>query len=265
METSERVGRLGKNLILVLVLSYILVPIVRLGVLSVTNNSPAGSAYTMAWYSDVLGTGRAWEALVRSAILSMAVGFTSVVLGFLTAWGLRGRSGRWFTNIAILLAIPALMPTVVSGFVLHVYFGAIGIDGSLLAIFLGHLCYASPVAFFLLHLALRQLDSDLERCARNLGASERDIVAVVVLPQMRVSLYVAGVFCGLLSWDEFMIAWFVGGFNETLPLMIYGRLGSTFDNSIYAIGSLVTLISVTLVALVMYMARAELSRLLSRS
>ena len=46
-----------------------------------------------------------------------------------------------------------------------------------------------------------------------------------------------------LSFDEFMIAWFVSGFQPTLPVAIYSVLVAAIDPSLNAIGTVVFAIS----------------------
>lgn len=256
--------RLLNLLFIGLVTTFFLAPLVRLVAMSMTVSEVGSSTFSLQWYQEVASNGRAWRALLTSGLIAVAVGLSSATLGFFSAHWAHGLSASRALMVAVALAIPALMPGVVSGFSLHVYYDLIGLDGSLAAIFLGHLCYASPVAFFILHQSMSQLEPDLEACSSNLGATKFDILRHIVWPQLRVSIVVSAIFCGLLSWDEFMIAWFVGGFQQTLPVLIYGKLGSGFDPSIYAIGAFVTLVSTSLMAAALVLLRHDLPRLFSR-
>ena len=50
-----------------------------------------------------------------------------------------------------------------------------------------------------------------------------------------------------ISFDEFVVAWFVSGLDVTLPVKIYAMLGGDVSPKINAIGSMAFGISVTLV------------------
>ena len=50
-----------------------------------------------------------------------------------------------------------------------------------------------------------------------------------------------------ISFDEFVVAWFVTGLDVTLPVKIYAMLGGDVSPKINAIGSIAFGISVTLV------------------
>lgn len=68
----------------------------------------------------------------------------------------------------------------------------------------------------------------------------------VVLPLAGPGL--AGVFLltFTLSFDEFILAWFVSGFDETLPVKIWGMMRSGINPTISAIGAIVFVMSITL-------------------
>ena len=52
-----------------------------------------------------------------------------------------------------------------------------------------------------------------------------------------------------ISFDEYMIAWFVGGVHETLSVRILNLLQGQVNPKINAVGTAVLIISVTLVLL----------------
>jgi spermidine/putrescine transport system permease protein len=52
-----------------------------------------------------------------------------------------------------------------------------------------------------------------------------------------------------VSFDEFAVAWFVSGLNETLPVKVLGFLQGQVSPRINAIGSFVFILSMTLVIL----------------
>lgn len=52
-----------------------------------------------------------------------------------------------------------------------------------------------------------------------------------------------------VSFDEFAVAWFVSGLNETLPVKVLGFLQGQVSPRINAIGTFVFILSMTLVIL----------------
>ena len=60
-----------------------------------------------------------------------------------------------------------------------------------------------------------------------------------------------------VSFDEFAVAWFVSGLNKTVPVIILEILQGNVDPQINAIGTLVFIVSITLVVIaqVLFMTR----------
>jgi ABC-type spermidine/putrescine transport system permease subunit II len=253
--------------ILGLVLAYTLAPIVVILLVSVspglfqviTNQAP-----TFRWYQEALANPTAQTAFLTSAGIALVVAIISVALGFASVRFVQRLNPIISIACIILISVPALVPALVSGFSLHVYYQFIGLDGTLLGIVATHVIYASPIAFFLLFVAHRNLNPEIEECARNLGASEHQIAFHVVLPQLAKVCVGAGIICGLISWDEFIITWFVSGFHKTLPTLIYGMLGNTLDQSLFALGTLITLVSLTLLVVTAFIMRKQLTISLAR-
>jgi len=52
-----------------------------------------------------------------------------------------------------------------------------------------------------------------------------------------------------VSWDEFIISWFVSGFDITLPVKIFNLVQGTISPQINAIGTVVFGMTITLVLL----------------
>ncbi len=236
--------------VLALVLAYTLSPLAIIFVDSLSSariQTASMHGLTLRSYEVALTSSAVQTAFLNSLLLAAMAGLVSVALGFASARLVRGLSPAPALIAMILLSLPALLPPIVSGFSLHVYYQIVGLDGTMPGILAAHVIYASPVAFFLLYVAQQNIDPEIEECARNLGASEAQIALRVVLPQLANVCIGAAIICGLISWNEFVITWFVSGFQKTLPTLVYGMMGNTLDPSLYAIGTLITLISLVLI------------------
>jgi ABC-type spermidine/putrescine transport system permease subunit II len=102
-----------------------------------------------------------------------------------------------------------------------------------------------PYYLLIASAALDRLDPALEESAADLGASPWLVFRRVTLPQVWPILAGATVLAFALSFDEFIITFFVIGSNSTLPMYIFSSLRRTVDPSINTISTL--LLAVTLV------------------
>ena len=136
-----------------------------------------------------------------------------------------------------------------------------GLGLSLKTVLIAHLVYVLPY-FLLIALAVfSRLDVTLEETAADLGASPWTVFRRVTLPQIWPVLVAATVLAFALSFDEFIITFFVIGTDPTLPLFIWSRLRRTVDPSINTISTLLMLLTLVLwIVAFVFTIRAERSR-----
>jgi spermidine/putrescine transport system permease protein len=108
---------------------------------------------------------------------------------------------------------------------------------------------------------LARLDVALEEAAADLGASPWKVFRRVTLPQVWPILVGATVLAFALSFDEFIITFFVIGTNSTLPMFIWSALRRTIDPSINTVSTLLLLVTLLLwVVAFLFTVRAERTR-----
>jgi spermidine/putrescine transport system permease protein len=90
------------------------------------------------------------------------------------------------------------------------------------------------------------MPKDLEQAAWNLGATEWQALLKVVLPWSIPGIAGAWLLAFTFSFDEFIIAWFVSGFQPTLPVAIYSMMAFNLDPSLNAMGTIIFAISILL-------------------
>jgi putative spermidine/putrescine transport system permease protein len=88
-----------------------------------------------------------------------------------------------------------------------------------------------------------------EAAAIDMGASAWQTFRLVVLPLILPSLIGVGLFGFTLSYDEFARTLMTAGTFNTLPLEIYGMTTNVTTPVLYALGTLTTLFSFSLVTL----------------
>jgi putative spermidine/putrescine transport system permease protein len=83
--------------------------------------------------------------------------------------------------------------------------------------------------------ALRTFDFSLEQAAMGLGASRMRAIWRVTLPQIRPALVSAVFLAFISSFDELVIAMFLGGANMTLPKKMFDNIVNAIDPTIAAV------------------------------
>ena len=92
-----------------------------------------------------------------------------------------------------------------------------------MTVVIAHLVYVFPYFLLIAVAALDRLDPALEEAAADLGASPWIVFRKVTLPQIWPVLVGATALAFALSFDEFIITFFVIGPDSTLPMFILSR------------------------------------------
>ena len=207
--------------------------------------------FTMEWYRTLGDDPEIFEALRNSIVVAATVGAIATVLGgmtayFLNRWAFRGKG----PYLGVVMIGPCI-PLVILALTLFIFLSQIGLSGSLTAVIVSHVGLASAFAVALIRLRLSEMDRDLEQAAWNLGANEWQTIRRVVLPQALPAVLAAFFLTMAVSWDEFVISWFVSGFDTTLPVKIFNMIQGNVSPRINAIGSIVLALSFALVGVAM--------------
>lgn len=117
---------------------------------------------------------------------------------------------------------------------------------SLLTVGIGHVVINLPLCFAIIYAAMGDHQINIERAARDLGANDFKVMALVTAPMLMPSILAAFFLSVTFSWDEFIIAFLLSRFDVTLPVEIWSMLRSGLNPKTNAIGSLVFLASVAL-------------------
>jgi spermidine/putrescine transport system permease protein len=228
---------------------FIYLPVVVVAYLSLSPASQPSiplDGVTLRWYGDVLTDAR----FVRSLATSTAIGAVTAVVG--TGLGLlaartivRGRLPRWVrVGVALVVAIPLFVPTVVVAVGIGIAAGRVGLGFGLGPVLAGHLYWVLPFSTFLIASRYATLDDGLVEAAHDLGADGPTAFRTVTLPLLWPALVASVLFAFALSFNEFLITFFLAGSGvTTMPLEIYGKVRIGATTFLNAASVLVLLIS----------------------
>jgi spermidine/putrescine transport system permease protein len=250
--------------ILILALIFLLVPLIVVVLFSFHKTGSLSfpfQGFSLRWYRDVFSSFEFRQALKNSAIVATAVGGCTLLLGTAAAYGLTRLGPRLRGPFSLLFFLPITLPGLFLGISMLVFFARVDLKLSLTTVVLAHLVYVFPYFLLISLAALDRLDTALEESAADLGASPWLVFRRVTLPQIWPILVGATALAFALSFDEFIITFFVIGSNSTLPMFIWSTLRRTVDPSINTISTLLMAITLLLwiVAFVLTF-RAERSR-----
>ncbi len=237
---------------IVLAYAFVFAPIAASFVFSFNSDRfpsiPLGH-FSLDWYRAVAVDPLVWEGARNTLMVGVVVGVISTALGFgaaYTDYRYRFLGKQVYLALALL---PPTIPVIILGLAMLAYLSRVNLSGNALSVILSHVVICAPFAMAINRLRLSQMDPALEPAAWNLGASEWKAMRHVILPFCMPSILGALFITMAVSFDEFAVAWFVSGLNETLPVKVLGFLQGQVSPRINAIGTFVFILSMTLVIL----------------
>jgi spermidine/putrescine transport system permease protein len=207
--------------------------------------------FTLEWYVLTFTDPLVLDSLKRSFMVAIPVGLVSTVLGFAAAYSDYRYSFRGKSIFILLMLLPPTIPAVIMGLAMLSYLSRVDLAGNVYSIFICHVVTGLPFAMALIRLRLSQMDPSLEQAAWNLRASSLQSLRYVVIPFCAQSLIAAFLITTAISFDEFAVAWFVSGLEETVPVRVLVFLQGQVSPRINAIGTAVFATSILLVVLAM--------------
>ncbi len=249
--------RIGPALgaVVTLLYGFILLPLVV--ILGVSFNDSARldfppSGLSLRWYETLLHNGNFLHALFN---VTLPVGFASALiattLGTLAAVSIVRYRFLGRDALQSIFLLPLVVPHILLGAALYLWFASLGLGGSLATLVMGHVLIATPYVIRTVAAGLAGLDLSIEEAARDLGASRIGCFAQIVLPQLRSCLVSSGIFALIVSFSDINIALFVSGpETTTVPVFLFSQIQWDSDPSIAAASAgQIVLIGLTILAI----------------
>jgi putative spermidine/putrescine transport system permease protein len=186
--------------------------------------------FSLRWYARFFSDSAWTEALVTSLAVAALSALIAVALGTGAALGLvRSRlpgKTAWMT----LLVSPLVVPPVVLGLSLYTLFLRADLLGSAAGLAAAHAIGGIPLVLVIVAASLQSADPRQEQAAAVHGASPWQVLRHVTLPAIRPGLLAASFFAFLHSFDDLVLAMFLGGARmTTLPLRLWGNVNYKLD------------------------------------
>jgi spermidine/putrescine transport system permease protein len=224
--------------------------------------------FSLDWYRSLFGlttslsenalyvesTDQLLAALRTSLVVALTTTAISTVIGTLTALALARYRFRLQKFYRVLLFMPMLMPDIVLGIALLIFFVGVGLPLGKGSIIIGHCTFLISYVFLVVSARLAGMDTRLEEASADLGASPWTTFRRVTLPQILPGVVGGALLAFIISMDDLVITYFIAGVDSTtLPVFIYGMIRRGIKPEINAIATLLLLASLLIVAVGLYL------------
>jgi len=180
------------------------------------------------------------DTFIGAAFTSMKVALLSVIISLMigtpAAYALVRYRFPGIMVLATLLISVRLFPDIVSIVPVVETFIRFRLINSVIGVAMAHSLLSIPYVIFIAMGVFETIPKDLDEQAQILGASKLYSFTRIVLPVALPGLAAAAIYVFLLSWDEFIFAYFLLAFGNlsTLPVLLQKILSWTPQHNLLA-------------------------------
>ena len=229
-----------------ILLAFFYLPIFVL-VLYSFNSSRFGGSWTgwsFHWYRQLYREREIWHALTNSLVVAISATSVSVILGTTAAIALHRYSSRLQKFHYTMIYTPLVVPEILMGISLLLFFAALHLELGLFTIFLAHVTFCISYVAMVVLGRLQDFDYAVVEASQDLGAGWWATTWRVLLPLLMPGIIAGGLLAFTLSIDDFVITFFVAGpGSTTLPIRIYSMIKHGSPPLINALSSILLLIT----------------------
>lgn len=225
---------------------YVFVPLILMVLMGFKDSKFIGfpiKSWTLDWYLGVFENAEVLSTFGYSVAIAVASTLISVAVGTWIAVLLEGRKFMGRTAMFGMTVLPALIPGIISAIAFRIYARGLGIEPGMGAIIWSHAVHNVPFVVLVVMARLSTLPKSQLDAARDLGADPFVTFLRITVPYLIPAILGASVFCLLLSFDDFVRSFFLGGYEPTLPVLIFAKLRSGMSPEINAIATVALILT----------------------
>ena len=126
--------------------------------------------------------------------------------------------------MSFVFVLPIALPGIITGMALNSFFAFWSVELSFWTIVIGHATFCVVIVFNNVLARLRRTSGSFFEASADLGAHGWQTFRYVTFPVVRTAIIAGGLLAFALSWDEIVVTYFTAGSQNTLPLIIFGKI-----------------------------------------
>lgn len=256
-------GTTGLGVAALCVLAFLYTPIATLIVFSFNSNSITRlpfEDFTFNWYTRALGNPDLMTAVWNSVFVGVSAVMICLAIGIPTALALDRHDFPGKTVFRRLVILPITLPGLITGVSMLTFFRSVGVDLSIWTVIVGHGTALTAIVVTNVFARLQRFDRRIEEASADLGARPWQTFWHVTLSNIRSAIIGSSLISFTLSFDEIPVTFFLTGRDNTLPMYIWSVIRRGITPEINAVGTIIVVISITLILISVFMMHRENDR-----
>lgn len=246
-----------------MVIGFLYFPLALLVILSFNNSRTlVWNGMSFRWYNDLFFRSTSlWQSFLNSIIVALSSATLATIIGTSGAIGIYRFRFRFRNILQAVSFLPLILPEIIIGVSLLLFFAGIGLPLGLFTIFIAHTTFNVPFVLLIVMSRLEEFDQSIIEASYDLGANEIQTLFKVLVPVASPGIIAAFLMAVTLSLEDFVITFFVAGpGSSTLPLHIYSMIR-------FGVSPVINALSVVIIAgtVLMAFSMRNMSRLFSKT
>lgn len=230
-----------------LALTFLVLPILVIIPLSFSDSSFLAypiPGFSLRWYDNLFHSKEWISAAKNSFIVAPMATLIATVLGTLAAVGLNKSDFRGRGLLMAILISPMVVPVVVVGVGVYLFFAQIGLSETYLGLILVHAALGAPFVVTTVSATLQGFNQNLVRASLSLGAGPLHTFFRITLPVIAPGLISGALFAFAISFDEVVVTLFLAGPSQsTLPRQMFTGIRDNISPTIAALATILIIFS----------------------
>ena len=205
---------------------FLFLPLLIL-ILSSFNDSTSmrWTGFSLRWYQRLFQERELWRSFRNSIFIASSSALTATVIGTIGAIGVNWYRFRMRGYVQTVSFLPMILPDIILGVSLAIFFAGTGIPLGMVTIFIAHTTFDLPFVFLMVMARLDEFDFSIIEAAHDLGATERQTMLKVTIPICFPGIISGFLTAITLSLEDFVVTFFVAGpGSSTLPIFIFSAI-----------------------------------------
>lgn len=209
-------------------------------------NAVDWGSFSFDSYTSLFRNESVLESLLNTLVVGVSAVTLALIFGTLIAFRYHNSRSRLRHALQFVVFLPFLMPPIITGLSLLIFFREADIPRSLGTVVVGHTVFVLAIVYQIVLSRLQSLRPSLVEASLDLGASRWQTFRYVLVPILRPAFISAAILAFALSFDETLITLLVTGTKNTLPMWLWSSMRLGFKPDINALVALILIFSAAL-------------------
>jgi len=206
--------------------------------------------FSLSSYRRVFASPMLIEATLLSTWIALLTALVATTIGTMAALAIERFEFPGRSVLSALTLLPLMLPELVLGLSLLIWFVLVRMSLGWLSISLAHITFAVSYVVITVRARLRDFDGSVEEAAADLGANAWQTFWQITLPLIWPGVLSGALMAFTLSFDDFLITFFTAGVgSDTLPLKLYAMIKFGIGREVYALSTLIVVATLAVLLL----------------